>query len=495
MITPAQHRILVKEYQRNGGVICRAAAKADMHPETAAHYLNANMGPEEMKTAKGPRAYRTRPDPLKEIMPVAIGFLETAPELDAKGLLEHLKSTQPSQAGHVALRTFQRAVMHWKTVNGPKKEVFFAQEKQPGIAGQFDWTHASELGVTIEGEPLNHMLGHLVLPYSNWEWAKVCYSESFCSLKTGVQAALWALGAAPKQLWTDNSSSATHQIARGSEERRFNAGYEEFCRHLGVQPRTINIACPNEQGDVECAHRHLLRRLRTHLTLRGTKDFATVVEYQAFVERVCTGANALRSAKVAEELVVLQALPMSRYPETEQVSARVGVGSTVRVKKQTYSVPSTLIGLKLDALVGEHDVRLSHQGKEVYVLPRIKGGKPWIDYRHVVSSLVKKPGAFRDYTFREEMFPSLVFRQAYEGLCKAEEGRADARYLRVLELAATHGEDAVAVILGECLREGELALPELVSERIDRVQPAGVAMAAFVPDLKAYDALLTEVSA
>ena len=86
MITPAQYRRLVKEYQSNGGVVSHAAMKANMHPETAARYLKANAGPEEHKQEKGPRAYRTRPDPLKELMPEAAHYLEAAPEIEAKGV-------------------------------------------------------------------------------------------------------------------------------------------------------------------------------------------------------------------------------------------------------------------------------------------------------------------------------------------------------------------------------------------------------------------------
>ena len=91
MITPAQHIRLVKEYQNNGGVVSHAALKANMHPETAARYLNANAGPKELKQERGSRTYRTGPDPLKDIMPEAARYLEAAPEIEAKGLLAHLK--------------------------------------------------------------------------------------------------------------------------------------------------------------------------------------------------------------------------------------------------------------------------------------------------------------------------------------------------------------------------------------------------------------------
>jgi hypothetical protein len=495
MITPAQHRQLVKQYQSNGGVVSHAAMKANMHPETAARYLKANASPEEIQQQRGPRAYRTRPDPLKDVMPEAVRYLEAAPEIEVKGLLAHLKVSMPELAGAVALRTFQRGVKVWRALNGPPKEVFFAQAHEPGRAAQFDWKRANELGITIAGVPFEHLLGHFVLPSSNWQRATICFSESFVSLKAGVQAGYWALGGVTSQLWTDNSSTATHTIKRGSDERTYNEAYAAFCRHLKSEPRTINIACPNEQGDVETAHRHLIRRIKTHLAIRGSSDFCDQGAYQALIDAVCEGANTLRKDKVAEEVLRLRPLPASRYPESEQIAASVSSGSTVRVKKHTYSVPAALIGLKLDAHVGEIDVRFTYEGREVCRFPRLQGDKPRIDYRHVITWLVRKPAAFRGYIYREELFPTVTFRQAYDRLCTEDDRRADARYLQVLELAATHGEAEIAEILGACLRSGEVPQPELVLARIDADPPEPLAMAPLVPDLKAYDSLLLEASA
>ncbi len=485
----------MKEYQNTGGVISHAAMKANMHRGTAARYLKANAGPAELKQALGPRTYRTRSDPLKDIMPEAARYLEVAPEIEAKGLLAHLKIAKPEVAETVALRTFQRGVKVWRALNGPPKEVFFPQAHEPGRAAQFDWKRAGGLGITIAGAPFDHLLGHFVLPYSNWQRASVCFSESFISLKTGVQAGYWSLGGVTPDLWTDNSSTATHQIKRDDAERTFNDAYQTFCRHLQIEPRTINVACPNEQGDVESAHRHLIRRLQTHLAIRGSSDFPDQAAYQAFIDQVCAGANRLRMAKVAEEIACLRPLPAQRYPETEQIGVSVTNGATVRLKQQTYSVPSKLIGLKLDAHVSENQVRFTYEGHEVCQLPRMQGTKPQIDYRHVITWLVRKPGAFRGYLYREEMFPTVVFRQAYDRLRAAEDRSADARYLQLLELAATHGESAVADLLGAGLRAGEVPRPELIAASLKTARPAPADLAPFVPDLKTYDSLLTEVSA
>ena len=495
MITLAQHIRLVKKYQNNGGVVTHAALKANMHPETAARYLKANAGPEELKQERGPRPYRTRSDPLQDIMPEAARYLEAAPEIEAKGLLAHLKIAKPELAEAVALRTFQRGVKVWRALNGPPKEVFFPQAHEPGLAAQFDWKRAGKLGITIAGAPFDHLLGHFVLPYSNWQRATICFSESFVSLKIGVQAGYWNLGGVTSDLWTDNSSTATHRIKRDDGERTFNDAYAAFCRHLKVEPHTINLDCPNEQGDVESAHRHLIRRIKTHLAIRGSSDFPAQATYQEFIDQVCAGANRLRAAKVAEEIARLRPLPVRRYPETEQIGVSVTSGATVRLKQQTYSVPSKLIGLKLDAHVSESQVRFTYEGHEVCQLPRMQGTKPQIDYRHVITWLVRKPGAFRGYLYREEMFPTVVFRQAYDRLCATEDRSADARYLQLLELAANHGESEVADLLGACLRAGEAPRPQLIEASLQTERPAPSDLAPFVPDLKAYDSLLTEVSA
>jgi hypothetical protein len=125
----------------------------------------------------------------------------------------------------------------------------------------------------------------------------------------------------------------------------------------------------------------------------------------------------------------------------------------------------------------------------------MQGTKPQIDYRHVITWLARKPGAFRGYLYREEMFPTVVFRQAYDRLCAIEDRSADARYLQLLELAANHGESEVADLLGGCLRAGEEPQPKLIESRLETARPAPADLAPFVPDLKAYDSLLTEVSA
>ena len=491
LITDRQYQRLMKEYNASG-VLAHAAMKADVDVKTARRYVNAGKSPQELKPE---HTWRTREDPVKTIWPEAERMLEDAPELEAKMLFEHLLAERPGAVKAEALRTFQRRVTEWRQRHGPPKEVCFAQVREPGQSLQFDWTHANELEITIGGQPYAHQLAHAVLPYSNWEWAIPCQSESVLSLKLGVQEAFWRLGGVTRELQTDQSSTATHQLKRGKHERGFNEEYLALCAHLGVEPRTIAVKCPNQNGDVEAAQGHLKRRLKQHLLLRGSRDFASVEEYAMFVAKVCTGVNTLRAAKIAEEMPHLRPLPATRFPEAYEVTVRVSRYSTARVKHAAYSVPSRLIGATVDAKITESHVSFHYRGELVAQYPRSQCHQPRIDYRHVVDSLVRKPGAFARYVYREELYPQPVFRQAYDRLRTDDDGKASARYLRLLQLAAQFGEDRVGAAIGVRLRDGEAPLPDVIEAALrEPTPPLACQIAAFTPDLSTYDGLITEVA-
>jgi len=208
MITNQQYKRLMSEYKKTDNV-SDSAMKADVDRHTARKYLEAGKSPAELQAQ---HTWRTRSDPLDQIWDEVAAMLRDAPELEAKTLFEHFLERPDGELEESHLRTFYRRVRHWRATQGPEQEVFFAQEQQPGQLLQLDWTYARELKVTIQGEELDHLFCHCVLPYSNWQWASRCISESFLSLVTGLQAALGQLGRCPLHLGTDNTSAATHEL-------------------------------------------------------------------------------------------------------------------------------------------------------------------------------------------------------------------------------------------------------------------------------------------
>ena len=489
MITHQQYKRLMSEYDKTGK-ITHSAMKADIDRHTARKYIQAGKGPAELQAK---HTWRTRPDPLAKIWEEAVRMLQAAPELESKTLFEHFLARPESELEPSHLRTFFRRVRQWRATQGPEQEVFFAQERNPGQLMQLDWTYARQLQVTIQGEVLDHLFCHCVLPYSNWQWASRCISESFLSLVGGLQAALKQLGKSPPCLGTDNTSAATHEIEQmAGRPRGYNSDYLELCTHYDLTPLTINRDCPHEHGDVESQNGHLKRRLEQHLLLRGSRDFSSLEQYDTFVEGVVRAANAKRKQRLAEELACMRPLPATVLAEYREFAPVVSSQSLIRVNKHTYSVPSRLIGHTLR--VEQHEAQLKvYLGREfLFSLPRLRGDRgTLVDFRHVISGLLRKPGAFAHYRHREALYPSAVFRAAYDRLV-ADHGQRPGviEYLHVLKLAAEEAVGKVEPLLQTQLKlSGKWHAKEL-REQLVPPSPKVIELSALTPSLQAYDQLL-----
>lgn len=150
-----------------------AAAAAGMSVRTARTWQRGLLPSEQ----KGPRIWRTRPDPFAAVWSEGIEPLlqrDPAGALQATTILEWLEQQYPGRFGLAQLRTLQRRVRDWRALHGPEQEVFFPQEHPPGREAQVDFTHGKELGITIAGQPFPHLFFELVLSYSGWRW--VCGS-------------------------------------------------------------------------------------------------------------------------------------------------------------------------------------------------------------------------------------------------------------------------------------------------------------------------------
>src|SRR5260370_19819787 len=154
--------------------------------------------------------------------------------------------------------------------------------------------------------------------------------------------------------------------------------------------------------------------------------------------------NALLGEKLAEERRHLHALPAMALPAYTSMTVKVRRWSTIRVLNHTYSVPARLIGEQVRVLLRHDHLEVYFAGKMVERLPRIRGQRAArIDYHHVIWSLVKKPGAFARYRWREELFPSLVFPRAYDALRSFHGGPGDPAYLPTLSCPSTTRQPVV----------------------------------------------------
>lgn len=437
-----------------------AAAKAGMDPKTARKYLRSNMLPSEVKPD---RTWRTRADAFAEVWDEIREQIATNPGLEAKTIFEALQRRYPGRFADGQLRTLQRRLKQWRATEGPGREVFFAQQHVPGRLAQSDFTHMTASGITIGAQSFPHLLYHFVLPYSNWETATVCYSESFESLSEGLQNAVWELGGTPQEHQTDRMSTAVNNT---SEEREFTSRYEALLRHYRMEGRKIQTGKANENGDVEQRHYRLKRAVEQALLLRGSRDFESVEAYKEFLRLLLAQLNAGRRERVTIEMQHLRALPERRLDSVKRLRVKVDSGSLVYVERNAYSVNSRLIGEQVEVRVGAERIEVWYGGRKIEDLPRLRGrGRHRIDYRHIIDWLVRKPGAFGNYRYRDQLFPTSRFRMAWDALREIVPLRADRLYLEILELAAKEGEARVDEALRGLLEQGEIGEGKLTGRR------------------------------
>ncbi len=492
MVTDKQVRRLRKlsNTEKNQEI---AASKAGMDPKTARKYLALNRVPSELGKE---RNWRTRGDPFHEVWDQVRQQIEENPGLEAKTLFEWLQREQPGRYSDGQIRTLQRRIKQWRATEGPAQEVYFGQKHEPGKLCASDFTHMTELGITIQGQTFAHLVYHFVLTYSNWEAGTICYSESLESLTEGWQNAVWEVGAVPAGHRTDSLSSAVNNMSNLEE---FNQRYEAVMNYYGVKPQHTNPASPNENGDAEQSHHRFKKAVDQALMLRGSRDFANEAEYAQFLKDLMAQRNAGRRQRLAEELVVMRELPARRMESARRERVRVDSGSLIHVDRNAYSVNSRLIGEKVEARLYLDHVEVWYGQKKVEDLPRLRGrSKHRVDYRHIIEWLVRKPGAFENYRYKEDLFPTSRFRMAYDALQETAPGQAVKEYLKILKLTAEEGETPVDEALRELLKgKVEVAITvETIGEvlrRLDTITPVTVVEVAAV-DLASFDELCAETA-
>jgi len=487
MVTEQQVRRLFKlnQVEKNFGI---AAMKAGMDEKTARKYRRTGKLPNELKQQ---HAWRTREDPFEDAWDDIKSMLECNPGLEAKTIFEYLQRRCPGEFADGQLRTLQRRIKIWRAVEGPSKEVFFSQIHRPGELGQSDFTHMNKLGVTISGVPFDHMIYHFVLTYSNWEAGTICFSESFESLSQGLQNALWELGGVPEKHRTDCLTTAVNKADHPEE---FTRRYQDLVDHYGTTACKTNPNSPNENGDVEQRNYRFKKAVDQALLLRGNRNFDDRTSYEEFLRKLFMQLNAGRKKRFMEEQAVLHRLPQLRIDSCKRLEVKVGPSSTIRANHNVYSVESRLIGENIQVRLYMERLEIWYAQKKIDILPRLRGeGKHKINYRHIIDSLIRKPGAFENYRYRDAMFPTSRFRIAYDSLKKRYTERSAAkRYLHILNMAAKESEtdvdNALRVLIDKSM--------DICKEQVEILMQSGesvfTATDIDIPaiDLTCYDRLL-----
>ncbi len=491
MVTDQQVRRLFKltQTEKNFGI---AAMKAGMDEKTARKYRRLGKLPSDLKQQ---HTWRTREDPFEDVWHEIKSILEINPGLEAKTIFEDFQRRNPGRFADGQLRTLQRRIKVWRASEGPPKEVFFTQLHNSGELAQSDFTHMSKLGVTIGRQPFDHLIYHFVLTYSNWETGTICFSESFESLSQGLQNALWELGGVPEKHRTDRLTTAVNKSGHLEE---FTRSYQDLLDHYGIKGCKTNPGSPHENGDVEQSHYRFKKAVGQALLLRGYRDFNDRNEYEQFLCKLFKQLNAGRSKRFLHEQEVLHRLPMRRIESCKKETLKVGPSCTIRVNHNVYSVDSRLIRERIQVRLYIDRLEIWFGQKKVDTLPRLRGeGKHAINYRHIIDSLVRKPGAFENYRYRNELFPTSRFRIAYDNLKKRHaHSIAVKQYLNILYLAAHESETGVDDALRSLIDQGMEISYELIEKLVLSNEPIPMVTEILISpvDLTCYDQLLHEVT-
>jgi transposase len=446
---------LIQEEQ----TLATAATKAGMDEKTARKYRDLGKLPSQLKPE---RTWRTRKDAFEEVWPEILEILERGEAVEAKTVFDYLGRQHPGRFQEGELRTMQRRIKVWRARCGPAKEVMFVQEHQPGRQGQSDYTYMGSLGVMIAGQRFDHLLYHFTLTYSNWESVMVCFSESFESLSAGLQNALWEVGAVPEEHRTDSLTAAVNNL---KDEDEFTERYQGLMRHYGMRPSHNNPGRGHENGDVEQAHHRFKRAMDQELILRGSREFQSRAEYETFLGEILSRRNGQRRERLQQDLAVMRRLPERRTEDWSRWRGKVSAFSTVNVKHNIYSVDSRLIGEWIDVRAYAEVLEVWHGGQFIERIPRLRGtGRHHIQYRHIIDSLVRKPGAFAHYRYQSDLFPAVLFRVAYDYLREHDPAGADRQYVRILQAAAQESEQRVDEALRYLVERGEAITAERVRQ-------------------------------
>lgn len=202
--------------------------------------------------------------------------------------------------------------------------------------------------------------------------------------------------------------------------------------------------------------------------------------------------NKGRQARFQQELKALRELSQRRWDTGPRRKMKVSASSTIRVQNNQYSVHSRLIGELVEVRIFPEQLEVYYGQQRVELLPRLRGrGRYHVNYRHIIDWLVRKPGAFERYRYREALFPTSRFRIAHDLLRQSDPLRGHKQHLSILELAAKENETAVDECLrrmidqglpisAQAVKEVVEAEPDLLPPRDARVDPV---------DLEEYDEL------
>jgi Mu transposase-like protein len=178
------------------------------------------------------------------------------------------------------------------------------------------------------------------------------------------------------------------------------------------------------------------------------------------LSRTITGRSVTVGELLSREIDLLRPLPSEPFPTWEESSCRVNQKSMVTVRRNHYSVPVRLAGLRVTVRVGAREIGVWHEGREVARHPRLRGSQQRsARLDHYLELLGRKPGALAHSLALRQEREQGRWPECFDQLWKAIEGKvgrseAARQMVDVLMLCREHGLEVIELAVRGALAAG-----------------------------------------
>ena len=210
-----------------------------------------------------------------------------------------------------------------------------------------------------------------VLGASNYTYAEASFSQQLPDWIGSHIRAFEFLGAVPALLVPDNLKSAIKRACRYEPEA--TSTYADLARHYGTAILPARPFHPRDKAAVEAGvllvQRWILARLRD-------RAFFSLAELNVAIGELLIDLNhrpfkklegSRASAFASIDLPAMAPLPATRYEYAQWKSAIVNIDYHIEIDGHYYSVPHSLVRLKLDVSYSATTIECFFKGKRVAV--------------------------------------------------------------------------------------------------------------------------------
>ena len=296
-------------------------------------------------------------DPFKDLL---VETLKQHPRLRATRL--HQMARERGYAGSVSI--VRRYVATVRPT--PVREAFLRRSTLPAEEAQVDWAHFGKVRVGHADRALVCFV--MVLGYSRGLYAQFFHDQSTTNFLAGHVAAFGALGGVPRRILYDNLKSAV--LERIGDNIRFHEDLLAMAAHYHFEPRPCAPYRGNEKGKVERSIRYLRDSFfpaRKYSDLADlNRQLANWITGVAHV-RAAPGDGKGRPVSVVldEERPLLLPLPATPFPAAQPLRLLSGKTPYLRIDRNDYSIPHTLVGRPLTVRLSNDRVRIFNDEGEL----------------------------------------------------------------------------------------------------------------------------------